>query len=35
MTLATFGLIVLTLLCGFIPGLLLGAFITSLIRDLE
>lgn len=35
MTLATFGLVVLTLLCGFVPGFILGAFITDLIRNLE
>lgn len=35
MTLATFGLVVLALLCGFVPGFLLGAFVVDLIRNLE
>lgn len=35
MTLATFGLVVFNLLCRFIPGFILGAFISDLIRNLD
>ena len=32
---AIFGLFVLTLLGGFVPGFILGAFVMDLIRNLE
>lgn len=35
MTLVTFGMFVLTLLGGFVPGFILGAFVMDLIRNLE